>query len=226
MKSLKLAFVAAAAAAVMAPAAAQGLSFNIGVVSLYKSNGVDQDSRQEDHLKSTRPALQGGVDYDFGNGFYVGNWNSTGKFGNANLEVDLYAGYTNQLSDLLSYDVGFASYLYPNSQDGWNGNEVYGSITYGIVTAKWVHGTSGSIKKHERFSLALSQPLSEQLTLDAVVGFRNKSNDNSGARDFGIGLTYDFGDGLSLSGTVSGAQRSKVGDAGKNRFVMGLTKAF
>ena len=34
-------------------------------------------------------ALQGGVDFDFGNGFYIGNWNSTGRFGEANLEINL-----------------------------------------------------------------------------------------------------------------------------------------
>lgn len=98
MKSLKLLAIAAASAAVIAPAQAQGLSFNIGAVSLYKSNGIDQDTRQEDNRKAFRPAIQGGVDYDFGNGFYVGNWNSTGKFGDANIEIDLYAGYAGQLT--------------------------------------------------------------------------------------------------------------------------------
>lgn len=64
MKSLKLLAIAAASAAVIAPVQAQGLSFNIGAVSLYKSNGIDQDSRQEDNRKAFRPAIQGGVDYD------------------------------------------------------------------------------------------------------------------------------------------------------------------
>lgn len=206
--------------------AAEGLSFNIGVVSLYKSNGIDQDSRQGANPKSFRPAIQGGVDYDFGNGFYVGNWNSTGEFGNANLEIDLYAGYSNQLSDKLSYDVGFMAYIYPNSGGGWNGNEVYGSITYGILTAKLVYGVSGVIDDWSRFSLAVAQPLTDKLTLDAVVGFRNSSNGNSGAHDYKLGVTYDLGSDLSLSASVSGAQRSKAGAAGKDRLVVGLTKSF
>jgi len=80
----------AAAAALALPVVAQAqLSFNLGVVSLYKYNGIDQDSRQLERERDLRPALQGGVDYDFGNGFYIGNWNSTGRFGEANLEINL-----------------------------------------------------------------------------------------------------------------------------------------
>lgn len=226
MKSIKLSLIAAAAVVAISPAMAEGLSFNIGVVSLYKSKGIDQDSRQDNDRKGFRPAIQGGVDYDFGNGFYIGNWNSTGKFGDANVEIDLYGGYAGQLTDMLSYDVGVVRYIYPGNNDEWNGNEVYASVTYGIVTAKVERGTSGSIKKHERFSLAVSQPLSDTLTLDAVMGFRNTSNDNSGANDFGIGLTYDLGKGLSASALLSGAQRSKAGEGGKNRLVLGVSQSF
>ncbi len=226
MKSIKLSLIAAAAVVAISPAMAEGLSFNIGVVSLYKSKGIDQDSRQDNDRKGFRPAIQGGVDYDFGNGFYIGNWNSTGKFGDANVEIDLYGGYAGQLTDMLSYDVGVVRYIYPGNNDSWNGNEVYASVTYGIVTAKVERGTSGSIKKHERFSLAVSQPLSDTLTLDAVMGFRNTSNDNSGANDFGIGLTYDLGKGLSASALLSGAQRSKAGEGGKNRLVLGVSQSF
>jgi uncharacterized protein (TIGR02001 family) len=226
MKAFKLLAVAAAAAVLATPSFAEGLSFNIGVVSLYKSKGIDQDSRQEEDRKGFRPALQGGVDYDFGNGFYIGNWNSTGKFGDANVEIDLYGGYTGEITDMLSYDVGVVRYIYPGNNDEWNGNDVYASVTYGIVTAKVERGVSGSIKKHERFSLAVSQPLSDALTLDAVMGFRNTSNDNSGANDYGIGLTYDLGKGLSANALLSGAQRSKAGEGGKNRLVLGVSQSF
>ena len=75
MNKFKLALVSAAAAALLVPAAAQAqLSFNIGAVSLYKSSGADQEGVD----KNWRPALQGGVDYAFGNGF-SGPSNSTGS---------------------------------------------------------------------------------------------------------------------------------------------------
>ncbi len=222
-----IALAAALGLAAASSAQAEGLSFNIGAVSLYKSNGVDQDSRQGTESKAFRPAIQGGVDYDFGNGFYVGNWNSTGKFGEANLEIDLYAGFSNELANGLSYDVGFASYLYPNSGGGWNGNELYGSISYGIVTVKYVRGVSGAIDKFARLGVSIEQPLSDKLTLKAGVGKRNSVN-AGGATDYSVGLAYDMGDDLSLSAMVSGAQTAanKAGNAGKTRLIVGVSKSF
>ena len=219
-----VALAAALSMAAFSSAQAEGLSFNIGAVSLYKSNGIDQDTRES---KAFRPAIQGGVDYDFGNGFYVGNWNSTGKFDEANLEIDLYAGYSNELANGLSYDVGFARYLYPSSGGGWNGNELYGSFSYGIFTVKYVRGVSGSIDKFSRLGLSIEQPLSDKLTLKAGVGKRNSINAGGGS-DFSLGVAYDMGGDLSLSAALSGAQKAedKAGDAGKTRLVVGVSKSF
>lgn len=220
----QLTSVALAAALGLAAMSAQaeGLSFNIGAVSLYKSNGIDQDDRAN---KSFNPAIQGGVDYDFGNGFYVGNWNSTGKFGDgANLEIDIYGGYSNELSNGLSYDVGVARYIYPGNTADYNSNEWYASFTYGIVTAKYTRGF-GNGNKNARLGLSIEQPLSDKLTLKAGVGKRNSVN-NDGASDFSLGLAYDMGSDMTLSAQVAGAQKSKVGDAGKTRLVVGVSKSF
>ena len=222
MKTLKMLAIAAASAAVIAPAQAQGLSFNIGVVSLYKSSGIDQDTRDS---KAFRPAIQGGVDYDFGNGFYVGNWNSTGKFGDANLEIDLYAGYAGDLTDALSFDVGVARYIYPNQAD-FNAYEWYASLTYHIFTIDYARDfRTGGEAKGARLGLSVSQPLSDTLTLEGGVGFRNNNRAN-GAYDYSIGVSYDMGNSLTASAMISGAQRSKAGDEGKTRLVLGLSKAF
>ena len=221
-----IALAAALSMAALSSAQAEGLSFNIGAVSLYKSNGIDQDDRGN---KSFNPAVQGGVDYDFGNGFYVGNWNSTGKFGaGANLEIDLYGGYSNELSNGLSYDVGVARYIYPGNTDDYNANEWYASFTYGIVTAK-IARAFGNGNKDQRVSLAIEQPLSDKLTFKAVVGKRNSNHSSgTGAADFGVGVAYDMGNDLSLSAMVSGAQKSKLStpDAGKTRLVVGVSKSF
>lgn len=230
LSKTRLAVAAALVSAALAPALAQaegGLSFNIGAVSLYKSNGIDQDDRQFDPAtsKAIRPAIQGGVDYDFGNGFYVGNWNSTGQFADADVEIDLYGGYTNELGNGLSYDVGFISYIYPGNAAGYNGNELYGSLSYGIFTAKYAYGVSGSVDKKSRLGLSLEQPLSDVLTLSAGVGFRNSDNFDS-AYDYSLGVAYDLGSDLSATASISGAQESKVGDAGKARLVLGISKSF
>jgi uncharacterized protein (TIGR02001 family) len=223
LKKIHFAMVSVLAGAAVLPMAAQAqLSFNIGAVSLYKSNGIDQDNRAP---KNFIPALQGGVDYDFGNGFYVGNWNSTGKFGKSNFEIDLYGGYRGEISKDLSYDVGFVRYLYP-SDASYNGSELYASLTYSILTAKVTRGTSGSIDKWSRLGLSVKQPLTDSLTLTGGVGVRNKSNSNTGAYDYSVGVSYDLGDALTTSATVSGAQTSKAGNNGKARLVVGISKGF
>lgn len=223
MKSLKLLAIAAASAAVIAPAQAQGLSFNIGAVSLYKSNGIDQDTRQEDNRKAFRPAIQGGVDYDFGNGFYVGNWNSTGKFGDnagANLEMNFFGGYAGQITDRLGFDVGLTRYVYPNDAS-WNFNEWHASLNWGIATATYSR-SFGSGPDLARLGLSVAQPLTDQLTLEGGVGFRN----DNGPYDYSIGVSYDLGNNLSASAMWSGAQTRKAGDAGKTRLILGMSQSF
>jgi len=163
---------------------------------------------------------------DFGNGFYVGNWNSTGKFGKANVEIDLYAGYANELSNGLHYDVGVARYIYPGAEDNANSNEAYFAIGYGIVTFDVTRGLSKSVKKESRYAISLAQPLNDKTTLNVVWGDRNKRAGNYS--DFAVGVDYDLGDSMTLSATVSGAGK-KDGvkpTQHKSRLVVGLSKSF
>ena len=238
-KTTQIALACALSIGAAAPALAQAeISYNIGVVSLYKSNGVDQHNKQGDVAtnKSTRPELQGGVDVDFGNGFYVGNWNSTGRFSEANLEIDLYAGYGGEIGPI-GYDAGVATYYYPRNNDDWNGTEVYGSLSYSIATLKVTYGTGGSLKNEDkkalaRYSLTFAQPLTEQLTAKVVYGDRNK--ENGGFSDYAVGAEYDMGSDLTLSAMYSEASNKgldPVEDAGsiearKGRLVVGMSKSF
>ena len=220
MNKFKLALVSAAAAALLVPAAAQAqLSFNIGAVSLYKSSGIDQEGVN----KNWRPALQGGVDYDFGNGFYVGNWNSTGKFGDANVEVDLYGGYRGEITKGLGYDLGLVRYVYPG-QGSFNGNEAVMSLSYAEYSMKYARMISGGSKDNSRFSLGYTRPLTDKMTLRAGLGFRN----NKGPDDYSLGVSYDLGNALSASATLSGATgKDKVADGSRdNRLVFGISKSF
>lgn len=224
-----LAIASFMAASMLAPALAQaeGLSFNIGAVSLYKSRGVDQDfvAAGNKSSKNFRPAIQGGVDYAFGNGFYVGNWNSTGKFKNADLEVDLYGGYRGEFTKGLGYDVNYARYLYPN-QSNWNANELSFSLSYDAFSVKIQHGVVGSMDGQSRLSFGYTRPLNDKLTFNAGVGFRNDKAGNF--EDYSIGLGYDLGNALALSGTVSGAtKQNDVTDGSRDaRLVLGIRKSF
>ncbi len=198
------------------------LSAHIGVVSLYKSNGVDQDNPRG---KQVRPAVQGGVDHAFSNGLYVGNWNSTGEFGGADIEIDLYGGYRGQFTEQLGYDVGVVRFLYPGSGGGWNSNEAYASLSYGPVTLKYARGISGPIDKSVRLSVAYAHALSDALTLHLGAGMRNKTAGKFA--DYSLGLEYDLGSGWITSATLSGAnKRSTFGSANDDRLILSLVKAF
>lgn len=221
MKYFPKTLLALAAALSVAPVMAEGLSLNAGVVSLYKFNGIDQDDRAN---KNWNPSLQFGADYDFGNGFYVGNWNGTGRFGAADVEIDLYGGYRGELAPGVGFDVGVIRFIYPNQSD-LNANELYGAVSYGIFTLKLTNTLVDNDKDERRLSLAFAQPLSDKLTLNGVLAKRNKVN-KDGAADFGIGVSYALGDGFTLTSMLSGAQTSKVGDAGKARLVLGVGKVF
>lgn len=128
---------------------ASPLSFNVGVVTDYRYRGISQSR--------LKPALQGGADYAFASGLYVGAWASTiswikdaGKIagvdtGSTPLEIDLYGGYKGELvKDTLSYDIGGLYYLYAgNKYDAIPGAskadtfEIYGALTAGIFTGKY-----------------------------------------------------------------------------------------
>ncbi|HEY9096580.1 MAG TPA: TorF family putative porin [Hydrogenophaga sp.] len=218
-----LLFLACSAACLTAPVVAlAGTSFNLGVVSLYKSNGLDQDNPKG---KQVRPAVQGGVDTSFDNGFYLGNWNSTGRFGDADVEIDLYGGHRGQVTEALSYDLGVISFIYPGSGGGWNGSEAYGSLSWGPMTVKYSRGVDGVIKKFGRLSLTYTQPIGEGWTLQAVLAARNKTAGDFG--DYSLGVTRDLGEGLSVGASFSGAtHKSDLGGAGDNRLVLSLVKGF
>ncbi len=213
-----------AAIAALPVAASAELSFNIGAVSLYKSRGIDQDSRS---TKAFRPAIQGGVDYSFDNGIYVGNWNSTGKFGNADLEMDFYVGYIGKITEDLSFDVGVVRYLYPNAGGGWNGNDAYVGLSYGPVSAKYYQGVSGVIKKNKYLTLGVELPISDAVSFNASVGWSNPDGPSNSFNDYSFGVSYDLGNDLSASVSVAGAtKRSLTGDAGKGRLILGISKSF
>lgn len=103
------------AGAVQAQAAPE-VAFNIGVVSDYVFRGASQTNED--------PALQGGVDATFGNGFYVGTWASMVDFGDGtDAEVDLYGGYRTEAAGY-ALDFGVVGYLYVNEPGPANYNFV------------------------------------------------------------------------------------------------------
>jgi uncharacterized protein (TIGR02001 family) len=242
MKKPVLAVMTLAVAGLFSAAAhADGLSANVSLVSKYKYRGQDQS----DPTKDVVPALQGGFDYTLG-GFYVGNWNSAVGFGHGT-EMDFYGGYKGKVA-MLDYDVGVLQYYYPGSGvSSLNTTEVYGQLGWMFVTAKYSLTVSDKYFGFEDgdttgyLDIAANYEIAKGLTLNAHVGqtiFSSDAKNNpvnavllngSGPvnyTDYKLGLTYDLGNGFSVSGAGVGATKKNTwGDANKSRLILALNKS-
>jgi uncharacterized protein (TIGR02001 family) len=231
MKKSVLAFTALALFA-GAAAADDGLSANLTLATKYKYRGQDQSDPQKDVV----PAIQGGFDYTMG-GIYLGNWNSSIGFANGT-EMDFYGGYKGEASGI-GYDVGLLTYYYPGTGASvLNTTEIYGALSYSIVSLKYSHTVSnkyfGIVEGQGTGYLDVSAnyEVSKGLTLNAHIGLTRLPGDAKNLTglvnytDYKLGATYDLGKGLSVSGAYVGATKKDVwGDINKGRVIVALTKA-
>lgn len=115
-----------------------GLSFsaNIAFTSEYRFRGVD--------LSGGEFAVQGGFDVSHDSGLYVGTWASNldeQTVGYGSTELDVYGGWSGDLTDGLSADVGVIAYLYPDAGPGdFDYIEFYGSLSASIGPASLTGG--------------------------------------------------------------------------------------
>jgi len=124
---MKKTLIATAMLATTATAQAE-ISGNVALASDYVFRGISQTDNQI--------ALQGGFDYEHDSGLYIGTWASNvdsdffnGAGHDPQLEMDIYAGYSNELSNGIGYDVGYLRYQYPGFSDA-NTNEYYVGGSY------------------------------------------------------------------------------------------------
>lgn len=234
--------------AVMAQAAAEpasSLSFNVGVVTDYRFRSVAQTS--------FKPALQLGADFAHKSGAYVGIWGSNVSWikdyvgaTDGTTEVDLYGGYKGEIASGLAFDVGVIRYQYPgNTADkvlvDASTTEVYGALTFGIVTAKYSQATTNFIANPESkgaayLELAAAVDLGNGFTLTPHVGRQtipNQVNNAGDYTDWSLTVSKDFGNGLSgsVAAITTDAKDAfyKVGtfdNLGKNTVTVGVKYTF
>lgn len=173
-------------------APASPLSFNVGVVSDYLFRGVSQTHGA--------PAIQGGIDYAFSNGFYVGAWGSSITWvkdflNDGSIEVDVYGGYKGTITEDFGYDVGFITYNYPGKGDAIptvlanpNTQELYVGLTYKWLSAKYSYATSSHFI--------------------GWYGGAAYDQNTRGSNYLELNANYDLGDGWTLIGHV-GHQKVK-----------------
>ncbi|NHN79781.1 hypothetical protein HA520_21310 [Azotobacter chroococcum] len=122
--------IAVAGTTVDTPLGEFGVSANVTLASEYIFRGISQTKGD--------PALQGGLDIVHESGLYVGAWvsNTDYETSDATMERDYYVGYSNKLTDELTYDVGWLKYDYVKDHldnADLNYSEFYGSLSaYGF----------------------------------------------------------------------------------------------
>ena len=95
---------------------------NVALSSEYIWRGVPQTNGE--------PAISGGFDISGENGLYFGTWASNVEWGDDSaLELDWYAGYSNELESGITYDIGYLAYTYPGEED-LDFEEIYLGLSY------------------------------------------------------------------------------------------------
>jgi len=234
MKFSPFKILAVAAVAALPMLASAQLSSNISITTNYKFRGQDQDILNNSggvKSRTFKPALQGGFDYAFASGLYVGNWNSSVNWlpGNS-IEMDFYGGYKGEIMKGLGYDLGAITYQYPGNGDGKT-TELYAGLSYGPVSAKYSRSVSNDYffygSKAGYLNLAYAQEIVKGVTLKASVGATQFTKSaNQDFVDYSVGAAYDLGEGFSLSGSLTGAsQKSFYGSPNKSRVIVAISKS-
>jgi uncharacterized protein (TIGR02001 family) len=245
----------APAAAPAAPAATLTPSSNVSLVSDYLYRGISQSG--------ANPAIQGGFDLAHASGLYAGFWGSSISWlsdagvaansgvANAGLELDTYAGYKGA-AGAVSYDVGYLRYNYPGKYAAGvvkaDTDEVYGALSYSIVTAKvsYALGDLFGVAKAQGstyLDLSANYPIPDSgYTLGAHYGVQTYTGSGADAlkaagtdptySDYKLSISKDFSGyvvGVALSGTnnasafYTNVQGTKLG---KSTAVLSLSRAF
>lgn len=185
------------------------------------------------------PAVQGTINANHSSGFYVGAWASSIDDGGTDvlgeLELDLYAGWTGEVSPGFTLDVGMLRYVYPTNSFGpvdyW---EPYASIatTYGPVSAKlgvayaWEQrALDTDLDGDKDDNLYVYTDLSAgvpttPITLNAHLGWADgaqspdfltgKSARQNSGFDYSVGATYNFTDTFSVGASYVGVDGNSI----------------
>ncbi len=171
------------------------ISANVGFVTEYAFRGISQSNEE--------PAIQGGVDVSHASGFYAGVWGSNVEFGDATIETDIFAGYSNSIGNF-SYDVGALYYAYPGADDDldYDYYEVSAALGYDFqvfsasASVNYSPDNFGDSGHAEYYALAVDVPLPHEFSLNAHVGHQDiEDNAAFGVPDYndwGVGLGYSW----------------------------------
>jgi uncharacterized protein (TIGR02001 family) len=169
-------------------------------------------------------ALQGSINANHSSGFYAGAFASSLDGENApfygDVELDIYAGWTGEVTPGVTFDAGLLRYVYPSRSDKINFGpadfwEPYASVatTVGPVSDKddnldvftdlsaGIPTTPLTINAHVGYADGVQSPK----YLTGVVENDGSLSDDGGF-DYSAGVTWNVTDKLSISATYVGVE--------------------
>ncbi|MCD2513727.1 TorF family putative porin [Comamonas endophytica] len=182
------------------------------------------------------PALQGGLRYTHGSGFYASVWGSNVKFApdnGARSEFDLAAGWSGKVAEDWAVDLYLLRYQYPSAHTRLNWNELNASATWRDNYWLAVGHSDNAMASRSRgtyLQLGARVPISEQWRVEAsvaryVLESRYADSYTHGAVGVVWAFKAPFEARLTLHGTDSAARRLFTGMAG-SRAELALQASF
>jgi uncharacterized protein (TIGR02001 family) len=200
-------------------------------------------------LSANSAAVQGQFSLEHKSGFYATLWASNTKLqvperdltGNSpNIEGNFLAGYTNNITEDLAFDVGYLRTFYPGGNSDYDFNDFYGTLMYKGFSAglsysnDFFNSTGDALYSF----LAYDNKIINDVALHAKIGNTNLRENGKNAffglsswTHYELGLSHPVPKDFEISGvyhwtTGSGKDAFDVPGFGTNRFQFNLTKSF
>jgi len=182
--------------------AVEGLSANVAMTSNYLWRGLEQTNGAA--------AVSGGIDYAADSGFYIGTWASNADWADGmTYELDFYGGFGGNISETISYDLGFIYYAYPDETSGdADFSEIYASVSFDALTigvAVLTDGEGGDAGDTIYASADYAFSLANEAEVALHIG--------SYSGDWLAEDSVDYGISLSKSGFTFGASATDLDGA-------------
>jgi uncharacterized protein (TIGR02001 family) len=190
------------------------VSGNAAIVTDYRFRGLS--------LSHGDIAVQGGIDVETDPGFYVGVWGSNidSCCGYGELELDVYGGWSGDITEGLGADVGVIYYLYPDDPGLISTDylEVYASLsptlgpvglTFGVAYA-FDQGSLGNTDNIYLYTDAEFAIPETPITIAGHVGYTDGalalSTFSGNAFDYSIGASVEVLGGLTFGVAYVGVE--------------------
>lgn len=200
-----------------------GLSFsaNVALATEYRFRGVN--------LSDGNLAIQGGFDVGHSSGVYVGAWASNldeDSVGFGSTELDLYGGWSGDLSDGVSADVGVIYYLFPDAAAAAGNTdyiEFYGSLSFSFGPASITPGIAyapdqsslgdtDNLYLYTDVSVGIGDtPITLNGHIGYTDGFLTFTNDSE-AFDWSVSADWALNDTFTLSAAYIGVEGDAAND--------------